>query len=170
MTRISDHRIIKQQPVFKTLLLSLSLFVISFSSFAQLSATFTNQKDACDGLNNGSIDVTVTGSSGAITVNFFGPPNYVINPTEGDPETVSGLNPRTYLVIVQDDDETMGYSVTINNITPNLTASVNTQVNNTDCNSPNGSISITAAGGSLSYQYNWTGPVAIPVTPEVPPA
>ena len=140
----------------------LAAFFISLNTFGQLAATFTNKKDACDGLNNGSVDVTVTGSTGSITVNFFGPPNKTVFPTDGVPEPVTGLAPRTspseYLIVVQDDNGSVVYNLEIFNITPDLSASLNTLTDNTDCSSPNGSIDIDVSGGTGSYAYSWTGP------------
>ncbi len=128
-------------------------------AYGQLTASFTNKKDACDGLENGSVDVTVTNSSGIITVQFLGPPNYgPFNPTDGVVLTVSGLAPRSYVVIVQDSDETVVYNVDIFNITPDLSASLNAQTDNTDCFTPNGAIDIDVSGGTGSYSYQWTGP------------
>ena len=136
---------------------------------AQLTAVFNNRKDACDGLDNGSIDVNVTGSVGTITVQFLGPPNIMVNPTDNIPMTVSGLAPRyvpftitNYLVIVQDDNGAVAYNVDIFNVSPDLDATLILASNNLSCATPNGSIDINVTGGTLAYSYLWTGPVGYP--------
>ena len=149
---------IKNLVFFKVFLVFIIIVSFSIDAFSQLSATFTNQKDACDGLNNGSIDVTVTNSSGPITVQFFGPPNFLLTPTDGVTETVSGMTAKSYPVIVQDDNESVVYNVDIFNITPDLNASLNSTTDNSDCNTPNGSIEIDVVGGTGTYSYSWTGP------------
>jgi gliding motility-associated-like protein len=141
--------------VFVLLLTLLS----SINVFSQLNATFSNKKDACDGLNNGSIEITVTGSSGVITVDFLGPPNVLgLNPTDGVPLNVPDLTPRTYLVIVQDDVEAKAFAIEIFDILTPLTASLNSTTDNTDCTNPNGAITINVGGGTGAYSYSWTSP------------
>ncbi|WP_040496820.1 PKD-like domain-containing protein, partial [Fulvivirga imtechensis] len=141
------------------LLFALVSFATSNISFGQLTVTLTNEKDACDGLNNGSIDITVSNSSGAITLFIFGPPNFTFNPSDGDITSLSNLPPRTYLVVAQDDNETVNTGFTIDNIVVPLNISVDAVVDNSSCTIPNGSISITASGGSgVGYSYSWSGP------------
>jgi len=142
---------------FKILIIFIITVLSSIDAFSQLTASFTNRKDACDGLDNGSIDVTVTNSSGAITVQFFGPPNFVLTPTDGVTETVSGMTAKNYPVIVQDDNESVVYNVEIFNITPDLNALFNSSTDNSDCSTPNGSIDIDVSGGTGTYSYSWTG-------------
>ena len=144
-----------------------SMFLMSSIAQAQLTAVFQNQKDACDGLNNGSVEILVTNSSGTITVDVFGPPNFPgIMPTDGVPEPITGMTPRSYVVVVQDDDETLVLNLTINNIVPNLSASLNSITNNTNCPAPNGAIDITVSGGTGSYSFAWTGPGSFSATTE----
>ncbi|MCB0496923.1 MAG: hypothetical protein KDC79_12365, partial [Cyclobacteriaceae bacterium] len=138
----------------------MSFFLLaSVNAFSQLAATFSNQKDACDGLENGSIEVTVTGITGAdADVQFFGPPNFNFTATEGVAHTVTNLKARSYLVVVQDDNDTQFYIVTINDVITALSASVNSTSDNSDCASPNGIIDIDVSGGTGSYSFAWTGP------------
>jgi len=127
------------------------------SAFAQLTAVDQNKKDACEGLDNGSIEILVTNSSGPITIQIFGPPNFSASPADGVPELFTGLPPRSYFAIVQDDDESIVIPFTINDIVTPLNISVDATSNNTDCDNPNGFINITASGGSnTSYSYSWT--------------
>ncbi len=124
-----------------------------------LTATFSNKKDACDGLENGSVDVLITGSSGTVTLWFIGSKTYTFNPTEGVLFTAGGLAPDSYVIVVQDANGAVSYpNIDILNITPDLSASLNTQTDNTDCFTPNGAIDIDVSGGTGSYSYQWTGP------------
>ena len=153
---VSELKLFK---IFKVFLLLIIPLLISVDSFSQLTATFTNRKDACDASNNGSIDITITGSVGTIDLDILGPPNFVgLTPTDGIAETVSGMTARTYFVVVQDDVDTKIYNIEIFNITPDLSAALNLAVDNTDCAIPNGSIDIDVAGGTGAYSYAWTGP------------
>jgi gliding motility-associated-like protein len=146
----------KQLAKLGFLVVLLALFSAT-SAFSQLNATFSNQKDACDGLNNGSIEITVTGSVGSIQVDFLGPPNAgPFSPTDGTPFSVTNLPPRTYLVIVQDDVDTKAFAIEIFDIVTPLTATINTTADNTDCTSPNGAITLTVSGGTGAYSYLWT--------------
>ena len=147
---------------FKIALLFLSFFLIGFDVFGQKVLTKQNLKDACDGLNNGSIELIVTNSGGPITVFVLGPVNRTYTPNDGDVILVDNLPasaPADYLVIVQDGVfPQLVDNFIIDNITPNLTASVDSQSDNTDCGSPNGSITLAVGGGTGVYSYSWTGP------------
>jgi hypothetical protein len=155
--------------IFLSLLVAFSS--LSFAQ-AQLSATISNQKDACDGLFNASFDLTVDmpGTTGPYTIFVFGlgfgMTDAESTPNAGVPVSIrgianSGLRPDTYLVNVQDNDiATPNFTtfVTINNITPNMNVVVGPVINNTDCAIPNGSIALTSSGGTGSFSYAWTGP------------
>ncbi len=153
------------------------LFLVAFfgigSAQAQMMVSVTNVKDACDATNNGSFDVTVTGSTGTIVMNIFGPPNQAgLMPLDGVPFPVTGLAPRgaplSYTVVVQDDLETVVSFQAIENVTPDMTVAAEPgfPMDNTDCAAPNGAISISVSGGTGSFSYSWTGPGVFTSTSE----
>jgi gliding motility-associated-like protein len=134
---------------------------------AQLTATSSDVKNSCDGLNNGSFVITVDppGTTGPYSIFVFGLSfSQIVSTSVNDvsvPVNINGLRPDTYLVNVGDSDpETPNYTlfVTINSVGPNLNAAVVSSSNNTICANPNGSINIDVTGGSGTYSYAWTGP------------
>lgn len=69
---------------------------------------------------------------------------------------VSGLNPGTYQVTVTDvpSGATATASVTINN-TPNTLAATATAGTQPNCGQSNGTVSVSATGGTPAYTYSW---------------
>jgi gliding motility-associated-like protein len=144
-------------------------------AFAQLQATVSNKKDACNSTFNGSFDVTVEppGTTGPYTIFVFGlsfgQTDVRVVATHGTLVTFTGLRPDTYLVNTGDSDGSTANDtdfITINNITAALGATTASTTNNSDCSSPNGAINITPSGGSGSYSYSWTGPGTFSATTE----
>jgi gliding motility-associated-like protein len=107
---------------------------------------------SCNGADDGSIDVTVSGGTGNIGFSWTGP-----NGFNSISEDISNLEPGDYTVEVTDDngctvDET--YTIVEN---PVLLVSANS-IDNL-CNGDNtGSIDLTIAGGLSPYVVSWTGP------------
>ena len=162
---INTGKIIKKMKsfsLFKVIAIFFIALLTSIDAFSQLTGIFANRKDACDGLDNGSIDITVTGSTGIINVQVFGPPGYIFGATEGVTQTVSGMsgaaNPKEYLFVITDDNGFVNYFIDIFNITPDLSASLNLAMDNADCATPNGNINIDVSGGTGVYSFAWTGP------------
>ncbi|MBL6449432.1 gliding motility-associated C-terminal domain-containing protein [Fulvivirga sp. 29W222] len=151
--------VMRKSSLLILLLFTLVSFISSNYAIAQLSVDLSNEKDACDGLANGSIDITVSNSSGPISLLIFGPPNFSFSPNDGDVTSLTNLPARTYLVVAQDDDETVNTSFTIDNIVSPLSVTVDpgSPSDNTSCATPNGFINITVSGGSgIGYDYSWT--------------
>ncbi|MDP4806564.1 MAG: SprB repeat-containing protein, partial [Crocinitomicaceae bacterium] len=123
---------------------------------AQLTATSTQTNVACFGQSTGAINATLTG----------GTLPYAYSWTSGQlTEDISGLAQGNYTLSVTD----------ANNCATNLTRTItqNTQimvgqtVSNVLCNGQsNGSINITASGGTTPYTYSWTGPNGFTATTE----
>ncbi|HEV8513455.1 MAG TPA: hypothetical protein VGQ59_09265, partial [Cyclobacteriaceae bacterium] len=135
------------------------------------TVTLTNQKNACDGLNNGRIDITVTSSANSpFTLFILGPQNFIAIPLATNvPFTASGLPSGGYSVIVQDSnagtpDFNGGFAIAA--LSPDLslalTASPPNPKDNTSCVAPNGTINIDVSGGSGSYSFLWSGPTSSP--------
>lgn len=114
---------------------------------AALSVASTNQTNVlCFGNSTGS--VTVAGSGGT--------PNYQYKigngPLQGS-GTFSGLAAGTYTITVQDGNNcTSTVSVTITQPAAALTGSITSQ-SPTSCSSNNGTVIVTASGGTSNYQY-----------------
>lgn len=136
------------------------------------TVTLTNQKNACDGLNNGSIDVTVTSAANPpFKLFILGPANFLSVPlTTGVPFTASALPSGFYSVIVQDSNggtPDFNGNFTITALSPDLTLALTppgppNPKNNSSCVAPNGSINIDVTGGSGAYSFLWSGPTATP--------
>lgn len=123
-----------------------TLNVIITQPSAALSVASTNQTNVlCFGNSTGA--VTVAGSGGA--------PNYQYKigngPLQGN-GTFSGLAAGTYTITVQDGNNcTSTVSVTITQPAA-LTGSITSQ-SPTSCSSNNGTVIVTASGGTSNYQY-----------------
>lgn len=113
---------------------------------AALSAGGSQVNVSCNGGNNGSIDLTVSG----------GTTNYSYAWSNGETiEDISGLTAGTYSVVVTDANGcTTSASFTITEPTA-LTASA--QVTNATCfGAINGAITLTVNGGTPNYTYLWS--------------
>lgn len=113
---------------------------------------------ACQGANNGAIDLTVNGGAGAYTFLWTGFPAY-----SATTEDISGLFAGVYTVAITDAN---GCSLTtpFNVNEPGL-FSITAQLSsmgggyNVSCAGANdGTIDATVTGGSGAYTYYWTGP------------
>ena len=135
--------------IFKTFLV-LAIVIISNNLFAQLTVN-ENHTDCHCVINNGSIDVTVTGGSGTYTydwstVNGSG----LINGQEDQ----SGLTEGTYNLSVDDGTNTETVSIIINQKPiPNI--AVNSQTDVTCYGSNDGCASVFVTGGEPPYAYDW---------------
>jgi gliding motility-associated-like protein len=114
-----------------------------------LSVTATGTNISCNGGNTGTATATITGGSGGNTI--------VWSPAPGGGQgtaNATGLTAQTYTVTV-----TNAAGCTANaTFTPTqptaLTGAIVTQTN-VNCNGlTNGSVSVSASGGTSSYQYN----------------
>lgn len=99
------------------------------------------QNPAC-GVNNGQISITVTGATTGLEYSIDNGATWQAS------NSFTGLAPGTYTVVVQDDNNCPIYqTVVLSNPNPPLFGNITT-TDNTSCQTPNGSIVITAAGGS----------------------
>lgn len=114
-----------------------------------ISVTGTSTNIPCYGLNNGTINVTISG----------GTPGYTYAWSNGSmTEDQVNLPPGSYFLTVTDNNGCTynGFSATISQ--PLSTLSVNGVVINPSCNGfTNGSINNTTTGGTPPYSFLWTG-------------
>ncbi len=112
-----------------------------------ISVTNSSQNAVCNGQSNGSIDITANGGTGVLSYNWGGGITS---------EDRSGLAAGVYTVTVTDANACTNintYTIT----EPSLLTASNT-VSNANCNSSaNGSINLTAVGGTGVLSYNWGG-------------
>ncbi|MFN8310592.1 MAG: choice-of-anchor L domain-containing protein, partial [Chitinophagales bacterium] len=119
------------------------------SSPAALNITSSVIPVSCNGGNNGSIDITVTGGTTPYTYNWGGGIS-----TEDRNNLVQG----SYSITVTDANACTA-SATYS-ITQPTALSVAAAVTNVSCNGGNnGAINITPSGGTPAYTYNWGGGV-----------
>ncbi|QQS29846.1 MAG: DUF11 domain-containing protein [Sphingobacteriales bacterium] len=100
----------------------------------------------CNGEANGSIDLTITGAQGSVTILW----------NDGaTTEDRTGLSAGTYSVTVTDDGEcTASISVTVNE--PEVLDMTGSVTNVTITNGSDGTVSISVTGGTLPYSYLWS--------------
>jgi hypothetical protein len=118
---------------------------VTSSSSPSVTVMITN---ATGNLNNGIINITVTGGTPTYTYDWGDLPG------TNNPEDRSGLGAGTYCVTVTDANGcTTAICATINqNGLPSLTS----VVGNVSCNGgSNGNINITVVGGTTPYTYQW---------------
>ncbi|MBF4483580.1 T9SS type A sorting domain-containing protein [Flavobacterium sp. CSZ] len=122
---------------------------VTLTEPAVLVASVGSQSDiTCNGLNNGSATVNVTGGTGTYT--------YAWSPSGGTADTATGLSPGTYTVTVTDANScTVNQSFTI--IEPAVLTSSITGQTYILCNGgTTGSATVTAIGGTGAYTYSWS--------------
>ncbi len=114
---------------------------------AVLTASSTSTNVSCNGGNNGTIDLSVTGGTTPYT--------YLWN-TGNTTQDRSGLAVGTYSVTVTDAN---GCTTTNSRtITQPATLSVSAIATNVSCNAgANGSIDVSITGGTSPYTYLWNG-------------
>ncbi len=110
--------------------------------------------NAASGVLDGGIDITATGGTGSYTYNWSGPN------TVAAAEDQTDLGTGTYDVTITDSNGcTVTASYMLTEPTPVAVAEV---IEEPGCNVgsglPDGSINVTASGGTAPYTYAWTGP------------
>jgi len=112
-----------------------------------IALTETHVNVSCNGGSNGSIDLTVTGGTGAYTYSWTG---------GATTEDLSSLSAGTYTVTVTDANAcTKTLSTTITQ--PTALVLTETHVNVLCNGASSGSIDLTVTGGVSPYTYSWTG-------------
>ncbi len=103
---------------------------------------------------NGAISLSVSGAGGSEVYSWTGPGGFTAATKD-----ISGLEPGAYSVSVTESGCTTIGNYTVSDISPVPIITVDSSVDNTQCNAPfDGFISVTVTGGSGSYSYSWTEP------------
>ncbi len=112
-----------------------------------MNVTSTVSDPQCDGIDNGSISVVVSGGTPAYTYDWGG--------SLGTNSSVSGLSDGNYTLVITDGaqcDTTINYA-----LSNQTTITVNTSYTDITCNGANdGTIDVTPSGSS-GYSYDWGG-------------
>jgi len=110
-----------------------------------ISITETHTNVTCDGLNNGAINISVSGGTAPFTYSWS---NGAIT------QDLTGLAAGFYLVTVTDDNGcTASLPVTI---TDGSTLLVSYITISAACGASDGGVNLTVVGGSGNYGYTWT--------------
>ena len=109
---------------------------------------------SCAGASNGSLILTPAGGTPPYNVAWGGPGGYTSNSWQ-----ITGLAPGLYTATVVDQN---GCTTTLSRTlaAPAPLALATTAINASCFGATNGSINITATGGSGTYNYIWSGPNA----------
>jgi large repetitive protein len=135
--------------------------IVVSSTGLTLSVTPTANNIDCNGNNNGTISLVVTGGSGNFTYVWTGP---TFTSTSKD---IIGLKAGSYTVAITDvNNATCTFNPPAYTITEPSAITVSTpQITNITCkDGKTGAISITVGGGTPQYSYAWTGPNAFAAT------
>jgi gliding motility-associated-like protein len=103
---------------------------------------------SCNGLANGSIDVTVLTGANPFT--------YIWSPNGQTTQDISGLSPGSYTVTVTDNNgSTVSQTFTI--YQPAVLSLSGSTTSNALCNGQaNGNINLNVSGGTAPYTYTWS--------------
>ena len=113
-----------------------------------ISITPSQTNVSCNGANNGSATVTVTGGTGAYTYSWA--------PSGGTVSTANELAPGTYTVTVTDANLcTATQSITITQPAA-LVATASAQTNLLCNGGTTGSATVNVTGGTGAYSYSWS--------------
>lgn len=122
-------------------------YVFTVTQPTAISITETHVNVTCNGLNNGSIDISVSGGTAPYT--------YLWAPGGQTTQDLTGLTPNTYTVTVTDNNGcTANLPVTITQ--PAVLSATETHTNVTCFGLNNGAIDVTVNGGTGPYTYLWT--------------
>jgi gliding motility-associated-like protein len=132
----------------------------NITSLPQITASnISITPETCTGQNNGSIQISVTGGSGSLGVQWFRAGNF--STVLSNNTSLSNRGPGDYVARVFDlanPNCFILHNVTIPP-TPELNLQLNGQSTNVLCfGESTGAINVTANGGTGALTYRWTGP------------
>ena len=129
---------------------------VSVTTPNELLVTEGTSPTGCFGGSDGSISLEITGGIPPFTMVWSGPtaiPNNAEDPT--------GLSAGTYNVTVTDAD-TCDFIIQGIMVDQPTAISIVPSSDKATCGLANGSIDLQVSGGTMPYNYTWTGPTAIP--------
>lgn len=132
---------------------------VTFSIPTNPSPTIANKTDvSCNGGNNGSATISVSGGTGPYT--------YTWSPSAGNGATISNLTANTYSLTVTDN---FGCSATTSaTITQPSALSLSPLGSTLNCvGGTDGSVAVSASGGTVSYTYLWNTGATDPTVPNL---
>jgi gliding motility-associated-like protein len=114
----------------------------------------------CTGSNDGSLDAKALGA-GSFTYEWTGPSSYT-----NTGASIEGLSPGTYsLKVTNSNGCSKSTSATI--LESPIPLSINViGANATKAGAADGTIDVTTVGGTLPYDYKWTGPISFTANTE----
>ena len=123
-----------------------------------LVSNFNGFSISCNGAQNGSIDLTVSGGYPGYTYNWTGPNGFTATTQD-----LTNLNPGVYTVTILDTTNACPVTQSFTITEPGIVALTGTVplYNGFEIScfgGNNGSINIAPAGGTGVYTYSWTGP------------
>ena len=123
----------------------------------QTSQYISGGNISCDGSNDGTIDLTVTGGSLLYFALWTGPNGFISNNAD-----ISGLAAGNYNVIITDANGCTA-NASVNLLQPDpilidLTASQYGGGYSIGCNGTTGNVDSYVQGGAVPWTYSWTGP------------
>jgi gliding motility-associated-like protein len=131
--------------------------IVVSSSGLTLNVTPTVKNIDCNGNNNGTISLVVTGGSGNFTYAWTGPSGFPAATTKD----ISALKAGSYTVAITDaNNPTCSFNPPAYTITEPSAITVSTpQITNITCKgAATGIVSIIVGGGAPQYFYDWKGP------------
>jgi gliding motility-associated-like protein len=124
---------------------------------AALALSGTTSAATCGGASNGAIDASISGGTAPYTIAWSGPGGYA-----SISEDISGLASGVYTLSVSDANGcTAAQAFSVNQpgmFTIDAVLSSHSGYGVSCANGADGSISITASGGTGPYTHAWTGP------------
>lgn len=120
---------------------------VNFSNPPATTVTINHTDETCFGKCNGSATVTALGGTAPLSYQWL--------PGGQTTTSISGLCGGVYTVNVTDVNLCVQSQTVLINSATNITA-VFTSTNPSTCILANGSISVTASGGTPGYTYTWT--------------
>lgn len=121
---------------------------VSISQPAALTATASSTNETCDYLNNGTASVVAGGGTAPYTYNWA--------PGGQTTVSISSLSAGTYTVLVTDNKGCTRQAFATVTQPAALTASFGGQSNVSCFGGSNGSVTVSASGGTAGYSYSWS--------------